>query len=52
MTAAVCEMVPGSRLTGFISDLATAMNLLLGLLGTVSIILFISFMSAIRVVSG
>ena len=51
IASSACDMVPGSRISGFINDIGTALSLLLGLLGSVSIILFISFMSAIKVVT-
>lgn len=50
--SAACDMVPGARLSGFINDIGSALSILLGLLGSVSIMLFISFMSVIKVVTG
>ena len=52
LAASACDMLPGARLSGFINDIAAALSILLGLLGSVSIMLFISFMSVIKVVAG
>lgn len=52
VAASACEMVPCARVSGFINDIAIALSFLLGLLGCVSIMLFISFMSVIKVVTG
>lgn len=51
LAAAASDMVPDIRLSGFINDIGTALSFLLGLLGSVSIILFISIMSVIKAVS-
>ena len=51
LAASACEMLPGARLSGFINDIAAALSILLGLLGSISIMLFISFMSVIKVVA-
>jgi len=51
MTAAACEMLPNGRMSAFISDVAAALSMLLGLLGCCAIMLFISFTAAIRVVT-
>lgn len=50
-TAAACEMLPNSRMSVFINDVGTALSMLLGLLGCCAIMLFISFMAAIKVVT-
>lgn len=52
LAASACEMLPCGRLSGFINDIASALAVLLGLLGSISIMLFISFMSVIKVVAG
>ena len=52
LAAAACDMVPGIRLGGFINDIGTALSFLLGLLGSISIMLFISIMSVIKAVTG
>lgn len=52
LAASACEMLPSARLSGFINDIASALSILVGLLGSVSIMLFISFMSVIKVVTG
>ena len=52
IAAAACDMLPGGKLSAFIGDIGTAMSILLGLLGSVSIMLFISFMSVIKAVTG
>lgn len=51
LAAAACDMVPDIRLSGFISDIGTALSFLLGLLGSISIMLFISIMSLIKAVA-
>lgn len=48
--SAVCAAVPGISLSRFLSDVGTAVNLLLGLLGCSAVMLFISLSSAIRTV--
>lgn len=50
-TAAACEMLPNLRLSVFIKDVGTALGMLMGLLGCSAIMLFISFMAAIKVVT-
>lgn len=52
LAASACEMLPCGRVSGFINDIASALAVLLGLLGSISIMLFISFMSVIKVVAG
>lgn len=52
LAAAACDMVPGIRLSAFINDIGTALSFLLGLLGSTSIMLFISVMSVIKAVTG
>lgn len=52
LASSACEMVPNAKVSAFINDIATALSFLLGLLGCVSIMLFISFMSVIKVVTG
>jgi len=51
LAAAACDMVPDIRLSGFIGDIGTALSFLLGLLGSISIMLFISIMSVIKAVA-
>ena len=51
LCAAVASAVEGKRLAMLLGDLSAAMGMLLGVLGTVTIMLFISFMAAIRTVS-
>lgn len=48
--SAVCEAVPGLSLSRFLSDVGTAVNMLLGLLGCSTVMLFVSLSSAIRTV--
>lgn len=50
-TAAAADMVEGGRLSGLISDMGTALGMLLGLVGCCGIMLFISIMSGIKVVT-
>ena len=50
-TAAACEMLPNLRLSGFVNDVGTALSMLMGLLGCCALMLFISFMAAIKVVT-
>ncbi len=47
--AAVAEMAPGDRLPGLLNDLASVFALLLGLVGSFAVMLFFSFLAAIRV---
>lgn len=49
--AAASDMIPNGRLSGLISSVATAMGLLLGLLGCCGIMLFISIMAGIKAVN-
>lgn len=49
ISAAVADMVPGGRLSSLLNDIGTAMAMLLGLVGCCGIMLFISFMAAIKV---
>lgn len=49
--ATACDMVPNTKLSGFVNDVGTALNLLLGLVGCCAIMLFISFTAAIKVVT-
>ncbi len=51
ISAAVADMIPGGRLSQLLSDIGTAMSLLLGLVGCCGIMLFFSFMAAIKVVA-
>lgn len=51
ISAAIAEMMPGGRLSALLNDIGTAMSLLLGLVGCCGIMLFISFMAAIKVVA-
>ena len=44
-------MIPGGRLSGLLNDIGTAMSMLLGLVGCCGIMLFFSFMAAIKVVA-
>ena len=50
--AAVSDVIPNGRLSGFIGSVSTAMGLLLGLLGCCGIMLFISLMAGMKVVAG
>ena len=52
LCAALSSAVEGKRLAALLGDLSTALGMMLGVLGTVTIMLFISFMAAIRTVSG
>lgn len=52
LAAAACDIVSGIKLSGFISDIGTALSFLLGLLGSISIMLFVSIMSVIKAVTG
>ena len=49
--AAAADMLPGGKLSGLINDVGTALSMLLGLVGCCGIMLFISIMSAIKVVT-
>lgn len=49
--SAVCEAVPGLSLSRFLSDMGTAVNMLLGLLGCSTVMFFVSLSSAVRTVS-
>ncbi len=49
--ACACDMVPNVKLSAFINDVGTALGILLGLVGCCAIMLFISFTTAIRMVS-
>ncbi|MGI5976533.1 MAG: stage III sporulation protein AE [Candidatus Limivicinus sp.] len=49
--AAACELIPNIRLSAFINDVGKALSILLGLLGCCAIMMFISFMSAIKAVA-
>lgn len=49
--ACACDMVPNAKLSSFINDVGTALGILLGLVGCCAIMLFISFTTAIRMVS-
>ncbi len=51
LCAAVASAVEGRRLAALLGDLSTALGMMLGVLGTMTIMLFISFMAAIRTVS-
>ena len=51
ISAAVADMIPGGRLSGLLNDIGTAMSMLLGLVGCCGIMLFFSFMAAIKVVA-
>ena len=48
--SAICEAVPGLSLSLFLSDVSTAVNMLLGLLGCSTVIFFVSLSSAVRTV--
>lgn len=48
--SAVCGAVPGISLSRFLSDVAAAVNMLLGLLGCSTVILFVSLSAAVRTV--
>ena len=48
--SAVCEAVPGLSLSAFLSDVGAAVNMLMGLLGCTTVMLFVSFSSAVRTV--
>ena len=52
LCAALASAVEGKRLAALLGDLSTALGMMLGVLGTVTIMLFISFTAAIRTVSG
>lgn len=52
LAAAACDMIQGIRLSAYINEIGTALSFLLGLLGSISIMLFISVMSVIKAVSG
>ncbi len=51
LCAAVASAVEGKRLAGLLGDLSAALGMLLGVLGSLSILLFLAFMAAIRTVS-
>ena len=50
--SAVTELICGGRYAKLIGNMGTAFGMLLGLVGSYGIMLFLSFMSGIRVVSG
>ena len=52
LCAALAAAVEGRRLASLLSDLCAALGMMLGVLGAMTIMLFISFMAAIRTVSG
>ena len=47
--ASAAEMIPGGRLPALLNDLASALSMLLGLVGSAAVMLFFSFLAAIRV---
>lgn len=51
LCAAIASAVEGKRLSVLLGDLSAALGMMLGVLGTMTIMLFISFMAAIRTVS-
>lgn len=51
LAAAVSDMVPGSQLSALLDQMASVMAMLLGLVGSYGLMLFFSFVSAIRVVT-
>lgn len=51
LCAAVASAVEGKRLAVLLGDISAALGMMLGVLGTMTIMLFISFMAAIRTVS-
>ena len=51
LCAAVASAVEGKRLAVLLGDLSAALGMLLGVLGTMTILLFISFMAAVRTVN-
>ena len=51
LCAAVASAVEGKRLALLLSDISTALGMMLGVLGAMTIMLFIAFMAAIRTVS-
>jgi len=51
LCAAVASAIEGKRLSQLLSDLSAALGMMLGVLGSVTIMLFISFMAAIKTVS-
>ena len=52
LCAALASAVEGKRLAALLGDISAALGMMLGVLGTVTIMLFISFTAAIRTVSG
>ena len=50
LCAAIASAIEGKRLAMLLGDLSAAMGMMLGVLGTMTIMLFISFMAAIRTV--
>ena len=51
LCAAVASAMEGKRLAALLGDLSTALGMMMGILGTMTIMLFIAFMAAIRTVS-
>ena len=48
---AAAEMIPGERLSRLLNDIGSVMAMLLGLVGSFGVMLFFSFMAAIKVVT-
>lgn len=51
LCAAIASALEGKRLAGLLGDLAAALGMMMGVLGCMTIMLFIAFMAAIRTVS-
>ena len=51
LCAALASAAEGKRLAALLGDLSTALGMMLGILGAMTIMLFIAFMAAIRTVS-
>ncbi len=50
LCAAIASAVEGKHLSALLGDFASALGMMLGVLGSITIVLFISFMAAIRTV--
>ena len=51
LCAAIAAAAEGKRLAGLLGDMGSALGMLLGVLGSLTLLLFLSFMAAIRTVS-
>lgn len=52
LTAAIAGMTPSAKLSRFLNDIGTAMGMLTGMVGCCAILLFVSFVSGMKAVTG